>query len=87
MSHGELEKSNRSYEFAAAIAVGLGTTIALGFIYLCVGMFSGVIGVHVAPSPSSKAYFYCSAMLPVLGVAAGLVAFRRFRKKTSLNGK
>jgi membrane protein implicated in regulation of membrane protease activity len=88
MTEQELAISNRSYDVAAAIAVGFGAMMIGGGLYFVVGFFAGVLGICSSASASwSSTYDRLLFAIPVFGIFAGLWAnqyFSRKRKRKAL---
>ena len=90
MTEKELAVSNRSYDVAAAIAVGFGCILVCAFLYLALGVFTRVIGICSGASASwTSIYDHLLFIIPIPGIIAGWFANKYFsekrKKKTLLN--
>jgi hypothetical protein len=82
MNPQELEISKRSYDILAAVAIGIGTAFLFACVYLFVGLFLGVIGIHRSPTQASQLFFYLSPVVLIPGFAASFTALHLFRKQS-----
>ncbi len=77
MTPEELRKSDKSYDIAGAVAIGLGVTLLCSIPYL---MISALGYVHRS-GLSDDLFYYSAILIPVPGVTLGLMSALRSKAK------